>query len=341
MSPTLSVIVPAYNARPVIGGCLRSVLSGCGEGVEVVVVDDGSADGTAEACREFGDPRVRVLSQSNAGVSAARNLGLDAASGDLVMFVDADDELAPGWFSVVGPHLSAGEDVTVFMGGLERERYDVDELVWSIVGADPRRREKPGRMPMKWASSPFSRTYSRRFLKTGGMRFDTRLINGEDALFNLVAFLSTGRVRFVGKSIYRYRIHASSATHTFDSRFFASNEAYLACLAELLRDSGRYSESEVSALVDFSFCRSVEIMALRAAWAGNGAARRLAVAAVNADPLVRARMAAGADTGANPLHERAVYALARAGRLDVAVVLLRAALAAKGRKSEQERWVNI
>lgn len=340
MTPILSVIIPAYNAERTISECLSSVCTDSRGGIEVIVVDDGSSDGTGDACRSF-EGAVRVVRQENAGVSSARNHGVFLAKGDYVMFVDADDALLPGWSDVVLRYCGSQEDMVVFMEGVGGERYQVDDLVASVVGVSPRADLKPARTPVKWASSPFSRIYASRFLKTASLEFDSQIINGEDALFNLEAFLSSEKIRFIGKSIYRYRLHGNSATHTFDRRFFASNERYLKRLERILTDSGLYSRREVSDMVDFSFCRSVEIASLRAAWIADRSERALAVREIASNNLVSARLCSNVDTSRNSLHERVVYQFVKVGATGAAVSILRAALAMKGRRSSQERWVNI
>lgn len=95
----VSVIVPAFDAAATLDRAAESALrAGDGVGVEVVIVNDGSTDGTARLADAIAarDARVRVVHQPNRGLSAARNAGLDAASGDRVVFLDADDELLPG-----------------------------------------------------------------------------------------------------------------------------------------------------------------------------------------------------------------------------------------------------
>jgi glycosyltransferase involved in cell wall biosynthesis len=89
---TFSVIIPLYNKAPHISRALRSVLSQTVVNLEVVVVDDGSTDHGAEIVRGFTDSRVRLIQQSNAGVSAARNRGIETSVGKLIAFIDADDE---------------------------------------------------------------------------------------------------------------------------------------------------------------------------------------------------------------------------------------------------------
>jgi glycosyltransferase involved in cell wall biosynthesis len=89
------IITAAFNAEPFIARAINSVIAQTHADWRMVVVDDGSNDGTADAALRFPDTRIQVIRQANAGVSAARNRGLDAADADFVLFLDADDWLAP------------------------------------------------------------------------------------------------------------------------------------------------------------------------------------------------------------------------------------------------------
>ena len=89
-SPLVSCIVPTYNGEAYLGEALESILAQTYHRIEVIVADDGSTDATAEVAARYG-PRVRVAAQANAGPAAARNLGLRAASGPFVAFLDQDD----------------------------------------------------------------------------------------------------------------------------------------------------------------------------------------------------------------------------------------------------------
>src|SRR5829696_4721541 len=92
--PTISAIVPAYNAERFIADAVRSVLGQSIPVIECVVVDDGSGDRTAEVAETFGPPVV-VVRQENRGVSGARNRGVTASRGQLLAFLDADDSWHP------------------------------------------------------------------------------------------------------------------------------------------------------------------------------------------------------------------------------------------------------
>lgn len=119
MKPLFSVIVPVYNAGPYLGPCVRSLLGQTRPELEVILVDDGSTDGSAALCDRYAaeDSRVRVIHQANAGPGAARNRGLEAAAGDYLTFLDSDDFLDPETYAACAALL---------------DRYDPDLVQWDV-----------------------------------------------------------------------------------------------------------------------------------------------------------------------------------------------------------------
>lgn len=103
MSPKISVIIPIYNVEAYLDRCLRSVLDNTYHNLEVLCVNDGSPDGCAAILDRFAaeDDRVQILNKSNGGISSARNMGLDAATGDYIVFVDSDDWVHPQYFELL------------------------------------------------------------------------------------------------------------------------------------------------------------------------------------------------------------------------------------------------
>jgi len=116
MSPPVSVVIPAYNREGSIVAAIESVLAQSWRDFELLVVDDGSTDGTLGAARSVSDPRLRVIAAPrNGGAAAARNLGADEARGDWIAFQDSDDEWLPSKLGkqmarLLGPDPASGRD---------------------------------------------------------------------------------------------------------------------------------------------------------------------------------------------------------------------------------------
>ena len=109
-TPLVSIIVPVYGVEQYIDRCVNSLVNQTYRNIEIILVDDGSLDGSPQLCDEWAvrDERVTVIHQQNTGVSAARNHGLDEAHGEYLYFVDADDYAEPNLIEVLaGPGSAA------------------------------------------------------------------------------------------------------------------------------------------------------------------------------------------------------------------------------------------
>lgn len=114
MSPLLSVVVPMFDVEPYISACLESLLGQHVEDVEIIVIDDGSTDASRALAEDWAgrDSRIRLIGQPNAGLSAARNVGVRAARGRYLAFCDSDDVVpATGYASLVGSLEATGSDI--------------------------------------------------------------------------------------------------------------------------------------------------------------------------------------------------------------------------------------
>lgn len=109
-----SVIIPLYNKEKYIARTIQSVLRQTYDNFEIIIVDDGSTDNSLCEVKKFYDERIRIFSQKNSGVSAARNRGVEESKYDLIAFVDADDEWLPNYLSTIYSMVKKYEDCSVY-----------------------------------------------------------------------------------------------------------------------------------------------------------------------------------------------------------------------------------
>lgn len=111
--PLISVIVPVYKVEPYLDKCISSIVNQTYKNLEIILVDDGSPDNCSAMCDAWAkkDSRIRVIHQKNQGGGAARNAGLDLASGSLIAFVDSDDYIAPDMYAHLYELLEQGADI--------------------------------------------------------------------------------------------------------------------------------------------------------------------------------------------------------------------------------------
>ena len=197
MSQTVSVIIPVYNAERFVEQCLRSVLNQTYTDLEVIVVDDGSTDGSLHLAQTIAksDERIKVLAIAHAGQSAARNLALNYAKGDYIAFVDADDALERDWSA---RHLAAIEGVDYVQSG-HRRVLNGQRQACQI----PKHRYQ--------FTSPCMRLYRRETLQN--LQFAVGMIY-EDVLFSTDLWMTNASCRILPYAGYLYTLNPQSTTAT-------------------------------------------------------------------------------------------------------------------------------
>jgi glycosyltransferase involved in cell wall biosynthesis len=206
--PSVSVVVPAFNESKHIAGQLRALAAQDYEGdVEVIVADNGSTDGTADVARRVGTevlPSLRVIDASERpGPSVARNAGSRAASGDLVLFCDADDVADPGWVRAM---VAALETAAVVGGRLEVEALNEPRLLaWRSPPAQTHLPRAEGYLPFAMGSNMGIRADLLR--KLGG--FDEGLDrSGEEPELCWRAQLAGEDLVFAPDAVVHYRLRS-------------------------------------------------------------------------------------------------------------------------------------
>ena len=204
---TLSVIVPVYRVEDYLRRCVDSILAQDVPGMEVILVDDGSPDGSGSICDAYArqDPRVQVIHKENGGLSSARNAGLDRATGEFVSFVDSDDYLEPGAYSAMLA-LAKAQEAQLVCGG----RYDEDADTGAVqVGLCPETTEavSPETMVGRiflWDgcdSSACDKIFCRTLF--AGIRFPQgRVCEDVPVIYRVV--LNAGKVVFWDRPFYHY-----------------------------------------------------------------------------------------------------------------------------------------
>lgn len=213
----ISVIVPVYNCAPYVERCIRSIMAQTYTDLEIICVDDGSSDNSGKILDSLAeeDSRIRVIHQKNAGVSAARNTGLDAASGELITFVDSDDALELDMYKTLLPYF---DDPNVDIVHCGYKRVYLDGTSKDVNGTGKLVRQKryeaaecllAGRL---FVGSLCNKLYRAQLL--WDTRFDISLAINEDVLGNAVLFRKANESVYldVGKYLVYERNDSASST---------------------------------------------------------------------------------------------------------------------------------
>lgn len=209
----ISVIVPVYNNERFLCQCINSILEQTYTNLEIILIDDGSTDASSQICDTYGqkDARVKVLHQANSGVSAARNAGLDLASGEYIAFVDSDDFLDKNMYEQLIHILEADNaDMSICNfhqidekgNQFDRPSSIVDEVVepYSIL---ERLAEKRG-----WVYIVvWNRLYKRKVFEN--IRFPVNKLH-EDEWVALPIYTACNKVALTASAYYYYRVNANS-----------------------------------------------------------------------------------------------------------------------------------
>lgn len=203
----VSILVAAYNCEKTILPCLESIAEQSYQDVEVIVVDDGSTDQTGSICKTFSehDPRFRVIHQPNDGLSAARNTGLQAAKGEYITFVDADDLMMPDAVEKLISKTEDGAELVVGSYVEFRGRYRNNVVhpnrTWRAEDFVSGFQEIDAFLNFNWG-----KLYSREIIQRNGLYFDSGLAWGEDHAFNLAYLKNICHVTEISELVYRYRL---------------------------------------------------------------------------------------------------------------------------------------
>lgn len=222
MDIPVSVIVPVYNVAPFLRKCIDCIIAQSFADFELLLIDDGSQDKSADICNEYAlkDDRIHVIHQVNAGVTAARRKGVEAAKGDWLCFVDGDDVLPENALLDLYNNCSTGVDIVVgsqfYM--IDEQGTKIREICgqsslgdWNSI--DFLKALLEGRIPL----SVCGKLYRRGLFDSSVLDLPKSMPYGEDYIMNVRLAVKVRRVRAIDKHVYNYVQHGNSCMHTFQN----------------------------------------------------------------------------------------------------------------------------
>lgn len=234
----ISIIVPIYNAEKYVLKCVESIMKQTYANFELLLVDDGSCDKSLEICKllEKRDSRINLIQQNNSGVSSARNAGINAANGEYVMFIDADDYIDET-FLESALYIAEKYEIDFYISGIKMEiwnnntilksydytitkseRYTVKSLLdaWRIE------------YPQVCLNGSWCKLYSKAIIDNYNIRFDEALERDEDTYFNLDFLKFANNIYFDKRIFHHYRrINNSPLFNNFcEEIYFVQDKIY-------------------------------------------------------------------------------------------------------------------
>lgn len=225
-SPKVSIIIPVYNCEKYLDECISSALNQTLEEIEVICVNDGSKDGSLDILKKYQekDDRVIVIDKKNAGVSAARNDGIKAATGEYIEFMDGDDRI------------DAKTCETAYNTAVEKDA-DIVCFGWKNFtddGSKPSRKDCKLKYEVfsKWQKAKkhrasimcWNKLYRRSMLTKNKLQFNSKIKIAEDECFNLCVYPFAKKIVHISESFYNYRLNPKGAMHTV--RFWSMIKNY-------------------------------------------------------------------------------------------------------------------
>ncbi|WP_022791928.1 glycosyltransferase [Weissella halotolerans] len=258
MNPKISVVVPTYNVRLYIRECIESILNQNFSEIEIIIVNDGSTDGSIEEIKDLilNDNRIKVINQKNQGLSAARNTGICVSNGDYISFIDSDDKISPN-----------------FLGNLynvaEKENADIVRSSFCDINGNYLKgwvadfKEKPGNgydileefLDMNVSFVVWSSLYKTSWIKKNKLLFTPGILL-EDCDFTVRAYLLANRIATSAERLYFYRVRPNSILTSNDAQKLSKSEAVIVSkFINMLTKTNNEYEARLLKKAIFAFMR--------------------------------------------------------------------------------------
>ena len=246
--PLVSVIIPIYNVEQYLTQCVDSVLTQTYQDIEIILVDDGSPDGSPLICDEFAKKNscIKVIHKPNGGLSDARNAGIEASCGEYLFFLDADDYLASKCIEELVAASSNGDlAISGYMLDLSDEKKisDAKQTYGQYSSTVDFIKDFHKYFATKF-NFAWGKLYRREIIQDNHLRFQKGISLGEDILFNLEYYRDCDKgIVAIPYNGYYYRQHGSGTlSKKFNPKMFDWNETCYMAVRDFLKEFGCYTD---------------------------------------------------------------------------------------------------
>lgn len=206
----ISIIVPVYNVEKYLSRCIESLINQIYQNIEIICINDGSTDNSLQILENYTnkDNRIKVINQQNQGVSVARNIGLDNATGDYILFVDADDWLEISACETLTKQIEADLDI-IFFAYKRNEKTIVKNYNFQGLNLDYAKKYYWSEIYNKTSitNAPkgiWNKLYRIQYIKKYNLRFPSRVSHCEDAIFLMEVLMFNPLVKILNETLYNY-----------------------------------------------------------------------------------------------------------------------------------------
>lgn len=224
--PLISVIIPIYNTENYLPKCLDSVLSQTLKDIEVLLINDGSTDGSQKICEEYAckDQRIQVLHTPNQGVSHARNLGLEMAKGEYISFIDSDDWIEKDMIATLYRLIQTNHtDLSTCGYTIEDEKgkviYSINKKNTCILDKWEAISSLFKDKHYRYKGNLWDKLYKKEIIDRDKLRFNEQIYYNEDRLFIFQYLRLCQSITYTCSSFYHYIIRNSSVMGTFQKTY--------------------------------------------------------------------------------------------------------------------------
>ncbi len=251
----VSVIVPIYNAEKYLEQCLDSIVNQTLKKIEIILIDDGSTDGSADICKKYlADERVSYYHKKNEGLAAARDDGMLRATGEYIGFVDSDDWLEPDMYEKMYEAAKSNNSDVVFCNWIEnddshrytpqlkcgpydREKIKQDVLPKTLAYID----KNGGKRAIRWCN--WLRIYKKETLDRNNIRFDRRFRRSQDLQLTYESMLVAQNFYYLGNGyLYHNRVVGDSLSRGYTKNMWS---LYVPLIERLYKDTEEFKELDL------------------------------------------------------------------------------------------------